>query len=145
MADAKEMSQETAKIFVEAIQKQSELLGSWALAIFGACVLVIVWYAQRRMDASKPIPLRALGSVVGCTILQGVSIGMMYAAYGAVVNFIPVLHFAKIETADEFFAFLTTHGFSQIQILLEAQFFSFFAGVFLLAMFAVVNIRLIRA
>ena len=53
MADAKEVSAEAAKALVEAILKQSELLGSWSLAVFGAAILIIVWYVQRQLDEKQ--------------------------------------------------------------------------------------------
>ena len=144
MPDAKDVSQEAGKVFVETIQKQCELLGSWALAVFGASVLLVVWYAQRRMDASKPVPVRALWLVIACGIFQGLSILAMYLAYGAIVNVIPDLYFAKIDGADSFYAFTTAHGFPAAQYLLQAQFYLFFGGLVLMGFFALVNRPLIR-
>ncbi len=143
MADAKEVSAEAAKASVEAVLKQSELLGSWSLAVFGASILIIVWYIQRQLD-DKPSPIRGKWWVVLALICQGFSILTMYGAYGTLVNLIPELQFSKLETPERFYNYLEhLQGFNNAQHLLTAQFWLFFAGIVFLAIFGVLNYHLI--
>jgi hypothetical protein len=145
MADTKEVSQEVAKAFVEATLKQSELLGSWSLAVFGACIVLVAWYVQRRLDDDANRPrIRSLSVVFACGLLQGVSILLMYFAYGTMVSIIPELQFAQTQSANQFRSFLISIGFDEARYLFMFQFFSFFAGIVLLGVFAARNYNLVR-
>lgn len=143
MADAKEVSAEAAKALVEAILKQSELLGSWSLAVFGAAILIIVWYVQRQLDEKQTF-IRWKLLVVVTVVCQAFSILAMYAAYGTVVNVIPELQFSKLETPQSFYDYLERlPAFNHAQLLLSAQFWLFFVGIVSLAIFGVRNYHLI--
>jgi hypothetical protein len=144
MADANEASHEAAKALVEAILKQSELLGSWALAVFGACVVLVAWYVQRRLDRSSQPMIKSLWLVFVCIFLEGGSILLMYLAYGTMVNIIPDVQFAKLETAEQLRTFLRNFGFGQAQFLFVLQFCTFFVGIVLLGLFALRNYHLVR-
>jgi len=143
MADAENGGPEVAAAFFEAALKQSELLGSWSLAVFGACVVLLAWNAQRRLDNQTAPGLGALPFVVACGGLQGMSILLMYLAYGQMVNLIPAVQFAKFDSADAFEKLLTQVGFDSAQILFAIQFACFFIGVALLGVFALCNYRLV--
>jgi predicted MFS family arabinose efflux permease len=144
MADAKEVSAEAAKALLDAVLKQSELLGSWSLAAFGAAILIVVWYVQRKLD-QKPTPLTWKWLVVFSLACQSLSILAMYFAYGMVVIVIPELQFAKLDTSQIFYDYLEhLHEFSHAQLLLSAQFWLFFVGIISLAFFGVLNYPLIN-
>jgi hypothetical protein len=146
MADTKEMSAEAAKALVDAILKQSELLGSWALAVFGAGVFLVVWYVQRRLDQPNQPTIRGWVFIVFSILFQGVSILLMYFAYGIIVNLIPELQFTKLDTADKFYDLLTKNtSFNNAQWLLVLQFLCFFVGIVCLGIFGLSNARLIRS
>jgi|HubBroStandDraft_2_1064218.scaffolds.fasta_scaffold10388_5 hypothetical protein len=134
---------EAAKAFVEATLKQSELLGSWSLAVFGGCVALIAWYVQRRQDGHGK-PLKCLSLVLFCAAAQGVSILLMYFAYGIMINIIPELPFAKPESAEALRQFLKDIGFNGARYLFVAQFCTFFAGVGLLFIFGISNRKLVQ-
>jgi hypothetical protein len=139
-----ESSADVAKAFFEAILKQSELLGSWSLAVFGACVLLTVWYAQRRLDHANHPALRALYLVFACALLQGLSILLWYMAYGQLVNVILVVQFAKYQTTQQFLDVLAKTDFELARLLFVCQFATAFAGIVLLGLFALLNHRLVR-
>jgi hypothetical protein len=143
MADGKDASQEAAKAFVEATLKQSELLGSWSLAVFGACIVLVAWYVQRRLDHPDRADVKALWLVFVCILLQGISILLMYFAYGTMVNIIPEAQFAKTETAEQFRTFLANMGFNNARYLFVCQFWSFFAGIVLIGTFGLKNVHLV--
>ena len=144
MPDAKDASAEAAKAFVDATLKQSELLGSWSLAVFGACIVLVAWYVQHRLEHSEQPAIKAMFLVLVCILLQGASILLMYFAYGTMVNIIPELQFTKIESADKFRTVLRGIGFDQARYLFIYQFWSFFVGIALLGVFASCNYHLIR-
>jgi hypothetical protein len=143
MADAENSGPEVAAAFFEAVLKQSELVGSWSLAVFGACVVLLAWNAQRRLDKQNAPGLRALPFVIACGGLQGISILLMYLAYGQMVTLIPAVQFAKFDSAAAFEKLLTEVGFDAAQILFACQFAGFFLGVALLGVFALSNYRLV--
>lgn len=143
MADAKEVSAEAAKALVDAILKQSELLGSWSLAVFGAAILIVVWYVQRQLER-QDTPIRGRSLVIGCLGCQALSILTMYVAYGELVNLIPELQYSKWQKPDEFYGYLEgLRDFGRAQLLLSAQFWLFFVGIVLLGVFGVCNYHLI--
>jgi hypothetical protein len=146
MADTKEVSAEAAKALVEAILKQSELLGSWSLAVFGAAILLIVWYVQRLLDqAAKPPPLRGWYLIVIAVAFEGASILLMYFAYGKMVNLIPELQFTRIDNPAKFYDFLKgMHSFNVAQWLFFLQFWTFFLGIVSLGIFGLCNLNLLR-
>ena len=82
MADPKEVSAEAAKALVEAILKQSELLGSWSIAVFGASIILVAWYVQRQLYPSGQPRIRAEFFVLLSILFEGTSILLMYLAYG---------------------------------------------------------------
>jgi hypothetical protein len=137
-----DITPEAAKAFVDATLKQSELLGSWSLAVFGGCVALIAWYVQRRLD-NKGTTLKCVSLVLWCAAAQGVSILLMYFAYGIMVNIIPELQFAKPESAEAFRQFLKDVGFNGVRYLFVAQFCTFFGGVVLLFIFGISNRKLV--
>ena len=146
MADTSDVSGEAAKAFVEAILKQSELLGSWALAVFGASILLIAWYVQRQLDQSNQPAIRGRFLIVLAILLQGISILLMYLAYGIMVNLIPELQFAKLDSAARFYTFIgSNRSFQEAQLLLRWQFWLFFAGIICLGIFGLCNAHLIRS
>lgn len=143
MAGTPDISPEAAKTFFDAILKQSELLGSWSLAVFGACVVLIAWYVQRRLERKGDPNMRALSLVFLCGFLQGVSILLMYFAYGGMVNVILTVQFSKFENAKQFYDTLGT-PFQNSQDLFAYQFLSFFVGIILLGIFALRNYHLVK-
>src|SRR5262249_21134140 len=144
MADAKEVSAEAAKALVDAVLKQSELLGSWSLVVFGAAVLIVVWYVQRQLDEKQTPTIRWKLLIVLTLLFQAFSILAMYGAYGTVVNLIPELQFSKLETPQKFYDYLEhLQDFSHAQLLLSAQFWLFFLGIVFLGFFCVLNYHLI--
>jgi len=144
MGDTKETSAEAAKALVDAILKQSEQLGSWSLAVFGAGIFLIVWYVQRQLDPpSKQPTIRAKFLIVLSILFEGASILLMYLAYGILVNLIPELQFSKLETPEKFYGYLQNNGsFREAQSLLAFQFWSFFAGIISLGIFGLWNSHL---
>jgi hypothetical protein len=145
MADAENSGPEVAAAFFEAALKQSELLGSWSLTVFGACVLLLVWCAQKRLEKGEAPPLRALILIVASGVSQGASILFMYFAYGQMVNIIPVVQFGKADTVEKFTILLAQAGVIGVQVLFIVQFVLFFLGIALLGAFAIVNFRVVGA
>ncbi len=145
MADTNQMSAEAAKALFDAILKQSELLGTWSLAVFGAGILLVTWYVQRQLDPTTRVTVMGWPFVWICIVCEGASILLMYVAYGIIVNLIPELQFSKLETSEKFYGFLQGNkSFSWAQIVLTLQFLSFFAGIVFLGAFGVRNVHLMR-
>ncbi len=72
--------------------------------------------------------------------LEGVSILLMYFAYGGMINVITQLQFMKFENPSAFYQMLEHKtNFSDWQILFFFQFATFFLGIILLGAFMAQN------
>ena len=131
------------KAFFDVVLGQSELLGSWALAVLGGGVAIIGWYVRNPVGPTPTLRVRWLVLVILAMFLELGSIMAMYLGYGQLTNVMLGVLPGNINSADEFYCVLEQHGFDEARLLFEWQFGLFFSGVILLVVFALRNYSLL--